>query len=378
MCHWCRQYTLGKSMNDFIKERHEEIRNTPINENNSIGTAIIRLMKTGKSIKQTDINDIILKELCSEESHKIVTERHIDNLLKQKCTFCGEDLNPWRINWLEDTDKIIEYGYELYEEFKGFMQINGERLPKEIIIEIAEEDYTGVCKYDGNLGKFRVGIDVSEIGYFHNLRKYFFHEFTHVLQGINYDGSIIPKEKKNKHIWYHEFEASEIEMMAMLGFENVNENKKLRLSKKVICDNYVTTVKDFLETRANICVMAITALIESNASDIEFILSIIRNMMYFRGFVNFCKRYLDKDSIEIMTKGNEIEMILCERLTDEDNELPELLNQLDKHFENYNNIRKETITNIMNKIFYVLLYNNVAEYKSQKKILQLKVKHNLI
>ena len=247
-----------------------------------------------------------------------------------------------------------------------------------IIKQVAPEDkdsYKGRCDYDENLKKWVITLNANDFFFFHDLRRILFHEFAHIFNHIDKETGVL-KKRISGDVWYGEFYASEIEMMSMLGFKHINDERKITLKKKLVDKCYTKTLLQFLIDEQNDKLTSVKYEQElAKGITFDLVVSVVRAIMYQRGKANFVKKYVDESEIDKIPTSEIFEDFARNHFEDDDGKFASLLDDINLHFTKpLHEIDEDYFNKTMSNMLYILLYCNVPEYKSQKHLLQLKMR----
>jgi hypothetical protein len=164
-------------------------------------------------------------------------------------------------------------------------------------------------------------------------------------------------------------------MRALLGFKRIDEKKKVRLARKLIYDNYITTLGEYIKIQADRYKGGLSYERECDGVTFSLIAGAVKATMYYRGIINFCKKHLYEELLEFIPDANEIERYILENFEDEDSEIPGIINELDTYFTSSLNDmsydeNEAYLGRTMTKMLTVLAYNNLPEYKPLKALLR--------
>lgn len=149
-------------------------------------------------------------------------------------------------------DLLVQYVTECEVSYKKFLGISDfpqyELVPKEITLKKSEKsgfDSWATTYYDIPTGNHRLEI-WSRMHTFGQAGKYIvFHELTHILDDEN-----IVKRDKIKYLANHgytEYHASQIELMQMLGAENIHQNITFSMDNTLETVGGEKTIREFVD-----------------------------------------------------------------------------------------------------------------------------------
>ena len=334
-CLYCGEFTAELNIDDFIKTEQTKMEKMPIPDSDKV----LQLRKA-----MTDNNANINWQFAKSE---------------QKCTSCQEYLIP-RIYTEQD---MVKYGYNLYEEFKLFM--GGKALPDKIIINVlnGKDKPYGTCDFCEKSNKFIITVHGDLTIFKHDWKPIFYHEFHHIY--TNYDEST-GGENDHRTPWISEYLATEVELMALLGYNNIDEDKNISLSDKVRFRNKTVTLKEYIHREVEGYTKQITADFEKSI-DSSLVINIVRAFVYCRSKINFCRKHLEPLGIAVPDML-EIENLIRKNIPNNySTGLLSILHSLDEHYIYYNRDNnsytefEQTIKHIM-----LLLMVNIPEYEQYK------------
>ncbi len=338
-CIFCNQFALDKNIKDFIFDERRD----------AIKRGKIKTIYDGPKSPQ-----------ANKDEYEAVVKRQRDFLMNWTCPHCGEQLTQ-ASHHIRNEQGVINYGYALYEEFKKFAN---QPMPKEILIVGADDDrYLGRCDFNEEIGMFVISIQESEYIYFHNLKRLFFHEFCHILDHYNPDtgGKKIDPTGLNQP-WYTEIHASEVEMKALLGFSNIDEDRKTRVNKKVIFNNRYVTLEQFMVKNAMIMLESISYQLENEGVNFELVITLIRSIAYFHGKINFCQHYVIGDIDKLRSYENELGQFITDKFSNNDAKFKRLMTELKTNCIGLaSNYDESYLNTLLYHMLVVLLYQSVPD-----------------
>jgi len=261
--------------------------------------------------------------------------------LDQMCSRCGE--KPFCPNPITD-EEIIKRGYAAYEEFKEFME--GVKLPEEIIIKTATtQEFDGEVIFDERLNKFVATINNHHFATPYDIRPIFFHEFSHIVDKYDADTGG-QRDNVNDVLWHSESYASQIEMMARLGFENINHQKEIDLSTKLTYMNKPVTLLEYFNIRITNSLESINEHNGTVLTKLGIVLA-LRRISYYHGMINFCKDNLDSDSVAKLPSMSLLENFIKERIM-----CPTFAKEFSRLMKGIDDI--DDISETVNQIYYLI------------------------
>ena len=280
-------------------------------------------------------------ESLSNSERKKAIDLCIAEYDKVHCPFCGEKNTPEELS----DDEITKWAYNLYDEFKMFINSEGAYMPQNIEIVLTNKIGGASCEYDDVLKMFAIEFNMYEPRiHRHNFAPMMYHEFTHLYD--LYDPTTGGKrQNEGKFTYYHEYRAAAIQMMRMLKYHNLYQNKALSLSDEIIYDNMTFKVKDYFAYRAQKELKIFERTYKM--LDIPGLLDIIRTIVYFIGELSMFRNHIDSKSFAML------ELNIC------------LIEDFIKHKLTYTNDEMDLLFNAL-KSFYVHGGNDTVDKTFRK------------
>lgn len=204
---------------------------------------------------------------------------------------------------LSEKDKIlfkskIQFFYKQYKEFVlgvDMPELDNQNIQIVDFGNTIGEPIARIIPPNNRNGKYILKIDYSL--YFMNnvLKSILFHEFTHILDYSSLFNNLDDQEALIK--LYSEYHASQIQMKALLGFYNLEDNKNIMFKDMIYdVDKLVTVEKYFLDKRNEY----ITILNQSNLFNKDNLRQNTYNLMYYLGNLSVIKNHCNEDLREIL------------------------------------------------------------------------------
>lgn len=192
--------------------------------------------------------------------------------------------------------KDIIYGYAKdYCEFTGI-----DKLPefeiKVVSNEVGEKTYKILVStmYIPNQDCHKLFISddiISDIDSLINYKRNFYHEFTHMIDAERY-----AKRSNDNYTYlfgYTEYHASQVELMYMVGAENINSKPSFSMDQLVLPQ---TSCRKFLDDKYSLLIAEMSK--DSFFKDIYVIKDMIGLLYNYLGLRSICKMYADYKSCE--------------------------------------------------------------------------------
>lgn len=204
-----------------------------------------------------------------------------------------------------------------YEDFKNFMEVKQDDLPdlNPILVNTYKQN-SGKSPY-AYINEDEIGENPIKLYYSQELlpnchqtfqKAILFHEFTHILDGINFSSLYSGKELASIMATYSEYHAAQIELASKVGFRSIHSCYKMNLSKTfVYAQNQKIKIEtDYLHPASD----ALTIIDESNdayynLNEYDYFLNyktFEAKTMYYLGKKNFCQRYSLKKVPDLTSK----------------------------------------------------------------------------
>lgn len=191
-------------------------------------------------------------------------------------------------------NNLLKYVSECEETYKQFLEISEfpeyELVAKELTLEKSERqgfDSWATAFYDIPTGKHRLEIWSGMHTFGQDGKYVVFHELTHILDDEN-----IVKRDKVKYLANHgftEYHASQIELMQMLGAENIHQHIVFSMSDKIKTVGGEKTIKEFLDMPRLLAIELINrADFPANIETMKVTMGLIFN---YYGRRSICKMY---------------------------------------------------------------------------------------
>lgn len=198
-----------------------------------------------------------------------------------------------------------EFICECYKEYIKFMNIESDILPNiNPILQNTCEQYSGKSLYAyinyNEIENNPINLYYSQILYdYHKTfqKAILFHEFTHILDGINFLSIYKESDLASIMATYSEYHAAQIELACKVGFRSIHSCYKINLSKTYV---YTQNKKIKIETDYIHSVSDALSIIDEpndayyKLNEYDYFLNyktFESKTMYYLGKKNFCQQY---------------------------------------------------------------------------------------
>lgn len=207
-----------------------------------------------------------------------------------------------------------------YEEYKLFMDLQGQTLPK--LIPIIETDNmlpTFAYVNADEITSEKVNIYCSPKLFIYPKRfqkSKLFHEFTHILDYLNLSTKYNEDELYKILSTYSEYHASQIELACNIGFKNIHTLHKINLDKTYVAteEGIALIENDYIKPIADALVIinkTVDAYLDLSCEKYyTYFKKFEANTMYYLGKQNFCSKFSIKQ-IPNITQQNYMDFYPC-------------------------------------------------------------------
>jgi len=209
-----------------------------------------------------------------------------------------------------DANKLNYKITQLFNEYKIFIKNPDLKLPKIESFNRSEENDMGATTSEVILPdspnqtlRFRTeqfNIQMCGVG----VKAHYFHEFTHISNYYKFISIFEFDEFASYTKLYDEFHATEIQMKAACGFENINDNKKISLKDKIEIKRDIITLEDYFKKIISEYHREIPIWIneynKNKTSPIILLDRLMTHSMYYYSKINFLFIYCSDNYEEII------------------------------------------------------------------------------